>query len=156
MWCCEIIIYPSIIYCRLPTHSELGVPLSHLSGVKSGSSCTGRQFIIEASLWPLIKSSPLTASHLASPPRAPLHLLLIRDLYIGRPPAASASSHPPTCRSALFHGRVLFSLPPKVSAAKERVIKAFSLLERHPWGTFTLDLYRGIIAHRIFPFFVFP
>lgn len=59
----------SIYYTLPPTYALRGkVLLSHLSGVKTDTSWTGRRFIIKASLWLPIKSSPLTAPHLASPP----------------------------------------------------------------------------------------
>lgn len=143
---------PSVIYCRLQTHFELKCCFLICSGWKQahrGQEVSSLSRLLYGSLLNL----PHWRRHIWQVPRAPLHLLLISDLYIGRLPMASSSLYPPTCRSLLFHGCVLFSLPSKVSAAKERVIKAFSLLERHPWGTLTWDLYRGIIAHHIFLLF---
>lgn len=143
---------PSIIYCRLQTHSEVKCCFLIRLGWKQphrrqeGSS-------LSRLLYGSLLNLPHWRCHIWQVPERLCVSPWLGIFFIGCPPVVSSSSQPPTCRSLLFHGCVLFSLPPKVSAAKERVIKAFSLLERHPWGTLTSDLYRGIIAHRIFLFF---
>lgn len=135
-------------------HSEFKC-CSHLSKVKTGTSWTERQFIIKASLW-LLLSPSYWRRHMCQVLRAPSHLILIRDLYIGRPPVVSSSSRPPTCRSLLFHGCALFSLPSKVSATKEHVIKALPSTGKAPMGNINLRPLQRHHSASLFSFFSFP